>query len=382
GGNIVAQGGGNIVAQGGGNIVATGAGNIVAQGGGNIVAQGGGNGPQNKVAAEQLEIPATAPTFTQIAGESDLSGLTIIGGVSVAGGTLDGSGAIIGDLANSGGLIVPGSGAPGSFGVTGAFSQSGGGSLQVETSGGNPTQFDQLQAGGGATLGGNLFLHTRDGYQPLANDSFNPVGYSNVSGAFDTVSSNVQATPLATGITSVLAPGAPNPFALLKVVSRKTQGIAGIYDIPLSLGQPIGVECRSSGGQHTLVFTFNNPIVGGSASITSGTGQISGTPLLSDRTMTVSLTGVANAQRLTILLNGVTDTAAQVLPGTSVTIGFLVGDVNGNGTVSSSDIAQVKLQAGQEASVTNFRTDVNGNGSVTSSDIALVKSSSGTQLLP
>lgn len=131
-----------------------------------------------------------------------------------------------------------------------------------------------------------------------------------------------------------------------------------------------------------LVFTFSNKLASGSASVTSGTGQVSGVPAIDGRTMAVSLTGVTNAQRLTVMLSGVTDTAGQALPGTSVTVGFLVGDVNGNGTVSSSDIAQVKAQSGQEAGLTNFRTDLNASGGVSSSDISIAKAASGTQLLP
>ncbi|MEP6602263.1 MAG: dockerin type I domain-containing protein, partial [Nitrospirota bacterium] len=236
------------------------------------------------------------------------------------------------------------------------------------------------QAGGGATLGGNLFLHTQNGYQPLANDSFNPVGYSNVSGAFNSVSSNVQIAPLSTGLRSVLTPGAPNPFTILNVVSRKTHGTAGVYDLPLSLGPTIGVECRNSGGQHTLVFTFNNQIVSGNASVASGTGQIAGAPTFSGRTMTVSLTAVSDVQRLTVMLSGVTDAVAQVFPDTAVTIGFLVGDTTGNGTVNASDIGQTKGQSGAAVTSANFRTDVTANGAISASDIGLVKSRSGASL--
>ena len=44
---------------------------------------------------------------------------------------------------------------------------------------------------------------------------------------------------------------------LTTAVSRRTQGGAGTFDINLPLsGQP-GVECRSTGGNYTEVFTFN-----------------------------------------------------------------------------------------------------------------------------
>ncbi len=61
-------------------------------------------------------------------------------------------------------------------------------------------------------------------------------------------------------------------FLLTSAVSRKTQG-AGTYDIDLpKTGNP-GVECRSSGGAYTLVFTFSSDIVSGSARVESGEGE-------------------------------------------------------------------------------------------------------------
>ena len=59
----------------------------------------------------------------------------------------------------------------------------------------------------------------------------------------------------------------------------------------------------------------------------------------------------------------------------------LLGDTNGNGAVTASDIGQVKSQSGQAVLEANFRSDVTVNGgSINSSDIGLVKSRSGTQL--
>jgi hypothetical protein len=94
--------------------------------------------------------------------------------------------------------------------------------------------------------------------------------------------------------------------------------------------------------------------------------------------MTVTLSGVTNAQMTTITVSNVTDSFAQVLPDTSVTVGFLLGDVNGNLTVNATDIGQTKVQSGLPVDGTNFRTDVNANGAITASDIGQVKAQSGT----
>ncbi|CAN5121501.1 hypothetical protein BH20VER2_BH20VER2_07320 [soil metagenome] len=58
----------------------------------------------------------------------------------------------------------------------------------------------------------------------------------------------------------------------------------------------------------------------------------------------------------------------------------LQGDVNGCGTVTASDVAQVKSRAGEAADETNFRADVVPNGSINASDVGLVKSQSGSSL--
>jgi serine protease AprX len=168
---------------------------------------------------------------------------------------------------------------------------------------------------------------------------------------------------------------------LLTAVSRKNHPGAGDFDVDLPLTPgTLGIECRSSNGNHTLVFTFNNNVVSGSASVTSGTGSVSGSPIFSAKTMTVNLIGVTNMQRITVTLSGVTDNLSQVLPDTAVTMGVLIGDTTGNGSVNSSDISQTKAQSGTVANSSNFRTDVTVNGLINSSDISTVKSKSGTAL--
>jgi hypothetical protein len=140
------------------------------------------------------------------------------------------------------------------------------------------------------------------------------------------------------------------------------------------------VECRTGGanGEHTIVFTFSNPVVSGSATVTSGTGTMPAAPVFAGNTMTIALTGVTNAQTTTITVSNVTDSFAQVLPDAAVTVGFLLGDVNGNLSVTTSDLGQTKAQSGLPLDATNFRADVNANGAITASDIGQVKAQSGT----
>jgi uncharacterized protein (TIGR02597 family) len=169
------------------------------------------------------------------------------------------------------------------------------------------------------------------------------------------------------------------PVQAVKAVSRKTHGTAGTFDIDLPLGGTPGVECRDSAGNHTIVFTFPAPVTVSGAAVTSGAATNSGPTLSNGGTeVTVNLTGVANAQRVTVTLLGVSDGANT--NDVAVRIGLLPGDTNGNGTVNTSDIGQIKSTSGQPITTANFRQDVNLTGSVTSSDIGFVKSRAGTTL--
>src|SRR4029077_15681797 len=103
----------------------------------------------------------------------------------------------------------------------------------------------------------------------------------------------------------------PSPV-LTSVVSRMTHGSAGTFNIALPLTGTRGVECRSStslgAGNYTLVFTFSANLTSvASASVSGGTGMVSGSPIVSGNTCTVNLTNVSNAQYITVTLNNVVD---------------------------------------------------------------------------
>ena len=182
-------------------------------------------------------------------------------------------------------------------------------------------------------------------------------------------------------LDNVQIDGTIAPLVPISIVSRKVHGGSGIFDTNLPLTPPTGVECRSGGAtnDYSVVFTFPDAVTFSSAFF-SGTGSISSTSGSGTTTITVNLTGVTNAQTIGITLLSVNNgtTTSDV----SIPMGVLLGDTNGNGSVSASDIGQTKTQSGQPANGSNFRTDVNVNGSITAADIGLVKSKSGTSLPP
>jgi hypothetical protein len=163
---------------------------------------------------------------------------------------------------------------------------------------------------------------------------------------------------------------------VLGVVSRKTHGTSGTFDINLAT-TPGGVECRT-GPNYQAIVTFTAPVTVGGLSITSRDGQASGTHSVTGAAVTVNLTAVANIQTLGITLLNVNDgsTTGDVF----VPMSVLVGDTTNNGTVSASDVGQAKSLSGQTATAGFFRADVNASGSINASDIGLVKSTTGTVL--
>src|SRR5262249_4171627 len=143
------------------------------------------------------------------------------------------------------------------------------------------------------------------------------------------------------------------------------------------------IECRSGGanGDHKIVFTFANPITSvTSATITNGSGSIASSSIQNTFEYVVDLTGVTNAQRVTITLTGVRDTAGDRTDTLGATGGVPAGHTKADRFVNSADITQTKSQSGAAVNNSNFREDVNTDGLLNSADITLVKSKSGTAL--
>ena len=178
---------------------------------------------------------------------------------------------------------------------------------------------------------------------------------------------------------------------VLSAASRKSHGIAGNFDIPLPLAGTPGIECRIGGvtNDYTIVVTFAGDISAGGnaqAQVTAGSATIGsagvgngGAVIINGNEMTIPLTNVINNQTIAIRINGLptgsTNTGSITIP-----MSIVVGDINGSGTVNSSDVSEAKSKSGESINGENFRADVTGNGLLNVSDIAVVKSNSGTGL--
>jgi hypothetical protein len=164
---------------------------------------------------------------------------------------------------------------------------------------------------------------------------------------------------------------------LVGAVSRKTHGSAGTFDIDLIPPSP-GIECRYGGanGNHQIVVTFAAPIT--FTGVTTACGSVGSTSNAGSQ-LTINLTGVPNASRCSVTIQGVTDGVSSAHDVT-VPVNFLTGDTNADAFTDAVDVSQTKSQSGNPVTNANFREDVNVDGFIDAVDTSLVKSKSGTAL--
>jgi hypothetical protein len=189
----------------------------------------------------------------------------------------------------------------------------------------------------------------------------------------------IQSVNLAQAVITVTS----SQVNLVSVVSRKTHGTAGVFDVdlPLAPSSP-GIECRTGGanGDHTLRFAFDGNVTSlGTVSLTSIDGLATADPpSVVGGVVTVNLHNATNVQKLTVTLNNVNSIGHNA----SVVMGVLAGDTNANGRVSNADVSSIQAQVGAAVVQGNFRNDVNANGTLSNGDVAAAQAKVGTQLPP
>jgi hypothetical protein len=176
---------------------------------------------------------------------------------------------------------------------------------------------------------------------------------------------------------------------LVNAVSRKIHGSAGSFDVGLGSQDPpppggLGIECRSGGanGEFSMVFTFADPLASvGGASVTSGTAMVSSSAIdLDSHNYIVNLTGVSNAQVITISLANVADEAGHVSSSVPISMGVLLGDVNASHRVDAADVSLVRQQTLQPVNNSNFRADINFSGRIDAADVSVARQQTLTSL--
>jgi hypothetical protein len=166
------------------------------------------------------------------------------------------------------------------------------------------------------------------------------------------------------------------------VVSRKTHGAAGVFDVPIDTtaavgGSTISVEPRAIGAGHQVIFTFTTaPAAAGTATVRNAANATSvgtATTALSGNSVIVTLTGVADRQRVNV---NVADVGGAGVFGTTVPVAFLEGDVDSSKQVTGTDVNQVKstVASGGVVSAATFRRDIDASGTITGTDVNRAKS--------
>lgn len=186
----------------------------------------------------------------------------------------------------------------------------------------------------------------------------------------------------ATGATACDAGAYEYSYLTTQAYSQKSH--AGtpyrlLLDSVAPTGGTVTVEPRIIDTGHTIVFKFGAAVssVGAVRAVDAFGVAIGvvGAPVIAANEVSVNLTGIADGMRVKVSLLGINGNS-----NTSVSVGFLVGDVVGNRSIGSLQTAAVKGRAGQSVDITNFLYDLNLSGRIGAADIAGVKARSGRTL--
>jgi len=160
------------------------------------------------------------------------------------------------------------------------------------------------------------------------------------------------------------------PPTLQSAVSRKLHGAAGTFDLTLSAVTTNPTTEPRQGPAQTIVFTFDKPISAAVVTVSEGTA-VAGAPSFSGNDVIVNLTGVTDAQYVTVGLSAVSSTDGGSGGTGSVRVGFLAGDVNQTRAVSIADVGLVNSVLSLAVNAGNYLKDVNASGTLTLADKAI-----------
>lgn len=195
------------------------------------------------------------------------------------------------------------------------------------------------------------------------------------------VATNAIGSSSPSAASNSVTPTAPT-IALLSVQSRKNHGSAGDQFLPIALNLPINgpitIEPRDARRGHTLIFDFATAIAtAGTATVIDAAAQPIGqaytTP--SGNTVVVTLTNIPDNQRVTVQLAGINGFGTA-----SVSLGFLVGDINGSQKVNGADFSAIKAKAagmGTPVTAANYKLDLNQSGTIDNADLTMAKARAG-----
>jgi hypothetical protein len=159
---------------------------------------------------------------------------------------------------------------------------------------------------------------------------------------------------------------------LVGAASRKTTLGSIVVDLPLNLTGAESVENRS-GGPSQLVLAFDANIVQGTNfAVSLSSGSVSSTSV-SGSTLTINLSGVANAQSLTVTISDVRHFSNSTAGIITLNLGALLADTNQDGAVNALDFNAVATNFGTSGKDSS-QGDLNVDGIVNTLDFDLLAS--------
>lgn len=168
---------------------------------------------------------------------------------------------------------------------------------------------------------------------------------------------------------------------LIQVVSRKSHGSEGDFDIDLPLEpQNAAVECRTNDTEPLhLRWRFNEPVAAAAppiqqdveVTLSHGTLQ---SATIEGNELVLLITGVQNESCLQVVLEGFQDSRGIPLAGDKdLHIRLLVGDVNSSGNVNIFDLVTLRDRLDQQVSSDTFRNDLNSDGAINIFDLVTAR---------
>lgn len=197
-----------------------------------------------------------------------------------------------------------------------------------------------------------------------------------VAGAYDML---LTARDGLTSVNQTIPLEVTEPFTLVSVVSRKTHGASGPYDlslpwnvIPIPGTANFSIESRT-GSTLELLFTFNQVLSEADIdSIYLSHGRIESKPLIDDGVLTIRIRDIPETSLLFLTL--FLKLSDQSRFDAVVPIGMLPGDVNNDCVVDIVDLSEIKTHLFKPLTGKNvFRSDINADGVINIVDLAEAK---------
>ncbi len=172
----------------------------------------------------------------------------------------------------------------------------------------------------------------------------------------------------------------PNPLQLVSAASVQANADGSNYAIPINLNVGVGqlsIECREDNARLYLALDFASPISASqnlTFSLTDTLGATDGTVASYSRDpsnpdqLDIYLSGVTNGQTLILTVIGVQGQASSISGDYGLELGFLLGDVDGDGAVTGNDFTTFIGNFGKETTATDYLCDFEGDGAIDGND--------------